>query len=65
MFKTFVCKMKSSFDLKLAFCFAVKNSVAAIALVSNARQCQSRFFRKHIFQMKMVYNFRWIFENDF
>ena len=48
----FICS-----DVKLAFCFAVINIVAAVTLktISDAR---AEFFRKHIFKMKMVENFR-------
>ena len=52
------------YDVKMAFCFSVINSVSAIALkaINNAR---AEFFRKDIFNMNMVDNFGWWFENDF
>ena len=45
--------MFSCSDVKVAFCFAVINSVAAIAL-KNYKRCQAEFFRKHILKIKMV-----------
>ena len=56
--------MFSCSNIKMALCFAVINSVAAITLkaINNAR---AKFFTKHIFKMEIVDNFRWRFENDF
>ena len=50
--------MFSCSDVKMAFFFAVINRVAAITLktINNAR---AELFRKHIFKMKTVDNFRW------
>ena len=69
IFKTFVCQMWNShmfscFDVKMAFCFAIINSVAAITL-KNKNDVRAEFFGKHIFKMKMVDNFRRWSENDF
>lgn len=51
-------------DIKVAFYFAVINSVAAITLqtTSNTR---GYFIRKHIFKTKMINNDRWKIENSF
>ena len=51
-------------DVKMEFCFAKINSIAADTLktINDARE---EYFRRHIFKMKMVDNFRWWFENDF
>ena len=48
--------MLSYVDVKVAFCFAVINSVAAITLktINNAK---ANFFRKYVFKMKMFDNF--------
>ena len=56
--------MFSCSDVKVAFCFAVINSVAAITLktMNNAR---AEFFKKHISKMKMVDSFSWRLENGF
>ena len=69
IFKTFICQMRNSHmpscsDVKMAFCFAVISSVAAITLKS-INDARAEFFKKHIFKMKMIDNFRWWFENDF
>ena len=44
-------------DVKMTFCFAIINSVAAIThkTVNDAR---AEFFGKHILKIKMVDNFR-------
>ena len=51
-------------DINVALCFTVINSIPAIILktINNA---SAYFFRKHIFKIKIVHNFRGIFENDF
>ena len=56
--------MFSSSDVKVASCFVVINSVAAITLktVNNARV---EFLRKHISKIKTVDSFSWRFENGF
>ena len=58
------CHMLSYVDLKVAFCFAVINSAAAITLktINNAKV---DFFGKYVFKIKMFDNFIWRFENDF
>ena len=50
--------MFSCSDVKLGFCFAVINSVAAITL-KTINDVIEEFFRNYIFKMKMVPNFRW------
>ena len=50
--------MFSSSDVKMAFCFAVINSFAAITL-KTINEARAEFFRNHIFKMKMIDNFRW------
>lgn len=69
IFKTFVWQMWNSYmfsctDVNVAFGFAVINSAAAVTLktINNVRV---DFFRKYIFQIKIVDNFRRRFENDF
>ena len=56
--------MLSCTDVNVAFGFAVINSAAAVTLktINNVRV---DFFRKYIFQIKIVDNFRRRFENDF
>ena len=44
-------------DVKMAFCFAIINSVAAITL-KTINDARAKFFGKHILKMKMVDNFR-------
>ena len=63
IFKVFVCPMRNSHmfscsEVKIAFCFAVINSVANITL-KTINDSRAEFFRKHIFKMKMAKNFRW------
>ena len=50
--------MFSCSDVKMAFCFAVINSVAALILKA-INDDRAKFFRGHIFKMKMIDNFRW------
>ena len=54
--------MLSCSDINVVFCFAVINNSVAVTVktISNAR---AGFFRKWIFKGKVVYNFRWRFEN--
>ena len=66
---TFVCQianshMSSGFDVKMAICFAIINSVAAIAL-KTINDARAEFFWKHILKIKMVGNFRRWAENGF
>ena len=49
--------MFSYSDVKMAFCFAVIINVATITL-KTINDARAEFFRKHIFKMKMVDNFR-------
>ena len=51
-------------DVKMAFCFAIINSVAAITL-KTINDARAEFFGKHILKMKMVDNFRRLSENEF
>ena len=51
-------------DVKVQFCFAIINSVAAITL-KTINIASVEFLRKYIFKMKMVDNFRWRVEMTF
>ena len=44
-------------DVKMAFCFAIINSVAAITL-KTINDARAEFFGKHIIKMKMFGNFK-------
>ena len=55
--------MFSCSDVKMAFCCAIINSIAAITL-KTINDARAEFFGKHILKMKMVDNFRRS-ENDF
>ena len=50
--------MFSCSDVKMVFCFAIINSFATITL-KTINDARAEFFRKHIFKVKMVDNFRW------
>ena len=50
--------------VKMAFCFAIINSMAAITL-KTINDARAEFFGKHILKMKMVDNFRRRSTNDF
>ena len=49
--------MFSCSHVKMAFCFAIINSVAAITLIT-IDDSRAEFFGKQILKMKMVDNFR-------
>ena len=42
-------------DIKMVFCFAIKHSIAAIAL-ETTNSTRIDFFRMHIFKTKLVEN---------
>ena len=56
--------MFSCSDVKIAFCFAIKISLLAITLIA-INDTRPEFFNKHIFQIKIVDNFKWRLKNVF